>query len=106
MPPPSERERRPGEGAAPGSTAGGRDGISVAVADGYRQALTHAGIDRVPLGVRDHGPLNWTPPDRIEDREPPVAIAHRRVIARRRIAHLERRRRVMRTVLRYWQGAA
>lgn len=76
------------------------------VADGYRQALAVAGIDPTPLGVRDSGPLNWTPPARIDRREPPVAVARRRIIARQRLAALELERRRRRIGDRYWTGAA
>lgn len=103
----TQRERRPHKEAAPRSTAADTtDRTPHYFAAAYRTALEVAGIDRVPLGVRDEGPLNWTPTDRIEQREPPVAIAQRRILARRRIDELETARRRWRMADRYWTGAA
>lgn len=62
------------------------------VADTFRAAAVAAGFDLVALGVRPEGPLDWTPEDP-PPVEPPVAIARRRVLTRRRLDAIERQRR-------------
>lgn len=82
-------------------------GPSTAAANAFRRGARAAGLDLEALGVRDRGPLDWTPPDLDEGEvEPPVAVARRRHLARCRLAEIERRRREMRQVARFWQGAA
>jgi hypothetical protein len=106
MSPPHER-RRPPEEAAPESKAGGQDDTIVLVADGYRQALAIADLDPAPLGVRDHGPLNWSPePPSEGERLAPVAIAQDRHLARRRVEAKFRRLRELRAVVAYWREVA
>lgn len=64
----------------------------LSTADGWRLALDLAGFDRVPLGIRAAGPLNWSPPDVPQDGppEPPVAVARRAVMAHERRVELDR----------------
>ena len=78
------------------------------VADGVRAALEFAGIDRTPLGIRDRGPLNWTPPDVPPEGppEPPVAIARRAELARQHRRELDVQLRCGRWIVRHFGGAA
>jgi hypothetical protein len=81
-------------GSPEGTAAGARTGGTTAVADGVRVAFDCAGLDPVPWGIRDHGPLDWMPADvpPTGPPEPPVAVARRRVLARQRLARIERDR--------------
>lgn len=80
------------------SRTGYEEGTCTAVADGVRVALHVAGIDLAPLGIRAEGRLDWSPAPVPPDGppEPPVAVARRRVLTRRRLDDLDARRRAAR----------
>ena len=81
---PSHEKRRPAQAASPSfSRTGSHQDSSdlLPVADGLRAILEFAGIDRVPLGIRGAGSLDWVPVDPVDQPEPPVAIARRAHLA-------------------------